>query len=82
LDQAFALAMLTIGILQQNFHDIDDARAILQQIHDFENDFLNEAYPGGHPGEELQEEQDPHPAKVYSKPKSSPRASRRPRYVT
>ena len=42
-----ALAMLTVGTLQQNFHDIEDARAILQQIHDFENDFLNGAFPGG-----------------------------------
>jgi hypothetical protein len=42
-----ALAMLTVGTLQQNFHDIEDARAILQQIHDFEDDFLNDAFPGG-----------------------------------
>jgi hypothetical protein len=42
-----ALAMLTVGALQQNFHDIEDARAILRQIHDFENDFLNDAFPDG-----------------------------------
>jgi hypothetical protein len=42
-----ALAMLVAGTLQQQFHDIDDARAILRQIHDFEDDFLNDAFPGG-----------------------------------
>ena len=52
-----ALAILVIDTLQERFHEIDDARAILQQIHDFENEFLNEAYPGGTRPEPIHAEQ-------------------------
>jgi hypothetical protein len=52
-----ALAMLTIGTLQQHFHTVEDARAILQQIQEFENDFLNDAFPGGEPPAVVQVEQ-------------------------
>ena len=52
-----ALAMLTIGTLQQNFSDIGAARDVLKQIHDSEDNFLNDAFPGGVPPTEVQAEQ-------------------------
>src|SRR5689334_5541385 len=52
-----ALAMLVVDTLQERFHQIDDARAMLRQIHDFENEFLNEAYPGGTRAEPVDAEQ-------------------------